>query len=269
MRQIQQRIANLDPTLFGAIDSMTSDWDRRALLALHEATASRLGSFNYLEIGSFLGGSLQVVMRDPRCRRVLSIDPRPATVPDKRTGDWSYGTHTTADMLALLRQLPGADLSKLTTFEVGTDILRPDHLPFRPDCCFIDGEHTDAAALRDARFCSAALGGTGIIAFHDWALVKPGICDFLRESWHDVSYALAFTGLVFALEFGDLGILRSAVVDRAVASRWHALTWRLVNGQHYSASPLLAAWSTMPSVDRAIFEVRMRCRQALAGARRD
>jgi hypothetical protein len=50
MRDLLQRIADLDPTLFSSIEAQITDWDRRALLALQEATAAKLGGFNYLEI---------------------------------------------------------------------------------------------------------------------------------------------------------------------------------------------------------------------------
>ena len=262
MSGIQERIAALDTTLFDSIESLTWDWDRRALLALHEAVAATLGSFNYLEIGSYRGGSLQAVMQDPRCARVFSIDPRPAFTPDKRTGTWSYGEQSPSEMLAALRRLPSAEMSKLTTFDVGTDALRLDQLPVKADYCFIDGEHTDEAVLRDARFCSAALHGSGVIAFHDSDVIEPAIRAFLREAWPTVSYALAFTGPVFALELGDRGLLRSAVVDRAISSTWHGLLWRFANRQRRSASTLLAAWSAMRPIDAAVFNARARWRDA-------
>lgn len=269
MGDIQERIAALDATLFASIESQTTAWDRRALLALHEASATKLGLFNYLEIGSFRGGSLQVVMQDPRCKRVISIDSRGTTVPDKRTGAWTYEQQDVAEMTASLSRLPAADMSKLTAFDVGTEALRPGQVPVKSDFCFIDGEHTDQAVTRDARFCCATLRGSGIIAFHDCELVKPAIHDFLREAWHDVSYALAFTrststvgGGVFALELGDLGILRSPVIDRAIASGWHSRLWRVANRQRVSAEVLLLAWSAISPIDAAALKVRKRWGQA-------
>src|SRR4051812_49054035 len=126
---IADRVQDLDTSLFDPIFAQTTEWDRRALLALHEATAARYASFVYLEIGSYLGGSLQVVVRDPRCSKIISIDSRPAAPPDNRTGQWAYEDNTTVFMLELLNRLPGADLSKLATFEVGTDALSIHALP--------------------------------------------------------------------------------------------------------------------------------------------
>jgi hypothetical protein len=55
---IEDRIAGGDITLFDhiALTQREPD-DRRALLAIHDAVARR-GPFTYLEIGSYLGGSL-------------------------------------------------------------------------------------------------------------------------------------------------------------------------------------------------------------------
>jgi hypothetical protein len=64
MSTLAERIAGLEPELFSFLEAQTNEWDRRALLALHAAAAEICGQFAYLEIGSYLGGSLQAVMRD-------------------------------------------------------------------------------------------------------------------------------------------------------------------------------------------------------------
>src|SRR4051794_12596187 len=253
---LSARIDGLDCDLFSTVPSQTMDWDRRALLALHSAVTAQRPSFNYLEVGSYLGGSLQVVVRDDRCARVMSIDTRASESPDTR-GVWAYEDNSTARMLELLAAVPGGDLGKLSTFAVDTGELTLDDLPARPDYCFIDGEHTDDAALRDARFCASALPDHGgVVAFHDYPLVVPGVRAFLREAWSDVSYAVAFTGLIFAVELGDSGLLRSAAVDRAIASKWHGMAWRLASRSRRSAHPVLAVWSAMPRLDTAVLRVR-------------
>ena len=201
MASLALQIEALDEELFSPIEGPTS-WDRRSLLALHAAVAARCATFSYLEIGSYLGGSLQTVMRDPRCTTVMSIDPRISVVPDQVRGTSTYKGNTTARMRNLLAELPDVDMDKLATFETPTDVMAVGSLPTTPDYCFIDGEHTDEAAIRDARFCREAMGGAGVIAFHDYSIVEGGIRAFLREAWTDVSLAVAFTGQVFALELG-------------------------------------------------------------------
>jgi Methyltransferase domain len=255
---LAEQIADLDESLFSFIEPQVIDWDQRALLALHTATAEKLGHFAYLEVGSYLGSSLQVVMRDPRCSHVISLDPRPEFSPDNRGAAWVYDGNTKRQMLELLADLPDVDMSKLSTFDAGTDAVTTSALPVRPDLAFVDGEHTDEAALRDARFCAEALQAGGVIAFHDYTIVGEAIRQFVQDEWTEISFALAFTGNVFAVELGGSGILRLAVIDRAVRSSWHSLTWRLVNRPKRTAAPFLLAWSLMPVIDGAVAHAKRR-----------
>ena len=165
---LNRRIDSLDTSLFEEIPDQLIDWDRRALLGLHAAVASARGPFAYLEIGSYLGGSLQVLIRDPRCTRIISVDPRLAHVPDERVPEWPYEENTTEHMMQRLRRVPDADTSKLVALDIPSRDIRPNSLPARPDFCFIDGEHTDDAVLRDAEVCMSAVAGEGVIAFHDY-----------------------------------------------------------------------------------------------------
>jgi hypothetical protein len=260
MTELADRIDSLDGELFAQIDPPTA-WDRRSLLALHAAVAERRPSFGYLEIGSFRGGSLQVLMRDRRCARAVSIDPRTAITPDDERGTCTYDDNTTERMISALAGLPGAAMEKLVTYDASPEALSVASLPQPLHLCFIDGEHTDRAALRDARFCAEALGGRGVIAFHDYQIVGDAIRAFLREAWPDVSHAIAFTGRVFAIELGDGGMLDAPVIERAIASRWHSVVWRLMSRPR-SATPLLAAWSAMPRVDEAVLAIRQRLSRA-------
>src|SRR5581483_6433047 len=178
----RERLSRLDESLFDAVESQTSVQDRRSLLALHGAVADAAGSFVYLEIGSHRGGSLQVLVSDERCRKIVSIDPRPEWQPDDRPGieGWAYSGNSTEEMLGLLAAVPGADVTKIETIELGTESIDPETVD-RPDLCFVDGEHTQIAALRDAGFCHAALRGRGVIAFHDFWIVAPAVLRFLGE----------------------------------------------------------------------------------------
>jgi hypothetical protein len=231
-------IATGDIGLFRYVGSQTSDADRRSLLAVHNAVARRVGSFSHLEIGSHLGGTLQAVVADPRCRRVVSIDPRPASQPDDRGQVYAYEGNSTARMLSLLATVPGADLSKLETIELSTEDIAPGRLP-RPDLCVVDGEHTYAAAVRDARFCRTVMQGAGVILFHDREVVERAIVDFVRETPGRVT-AYAMRGSFFAVE---LGAGRRLLDDAAVAAnlgRPRPLVWRIAGRLGVSA-PLVGA----------------------------
>ncbi|HST69210.1 MAG TPA: class I SAM-dependent methyltransferase [Solirubrobacterales bacterium] len=211
---IADRVSEMDTSLFRPIESQTTEPDRQSLLALHAAIAER-GPFDYLEIGSHLGGSLQALVADPRCRSIVSIDTRPLSQPDDRGDAAAYPDNSTERMLELLSSLPGADLAKVETFERGTDRLSVAELPTRPQFCFIDAEHTRAAALRDARFCLKAVSPDGVIAFHDSNVVLPGIEDFLAELDRP-HHAFQMPDSVFVVELGPARLWDTSYVQQAL-----------------------------------------------------
>lgn len=264
MSAIAKQVEALDSELFSFLEAQTCEFDRRALLALHAAAGATCGSFAYLEIGSYLGGSLQALIRDPRCGDIMSIDPRPVATPDGRGAPWVYEDNSTDHMLELLRELPDVDMDKLTTFEATTDTLRASDLPVRPTYCFVDGEHTPDAVVRDARFCAEALGGAGVIAFHDYAIVGSAISAFLRDNWREISFALAFSGPsnptegggVFALELGGRGLLKHPTIEVAIGSRWHSVVWRAANRPRRMVLPFLVAWAGMLAIDSLVLQAR-------------
>ena len=198
------RVDRLDMSLFDQIEgACASSADRRSLLAVHAALAAR-GDFSYLEVGSYHGASLQSFIVDSRCRSVVSIDRRDLASPDERPeGAAWYPDNTTARMVRHLSQVPGADLAKLSTIDGTTADVDPSGL--RIDLCLIDGEHTNAAALRDARFCRRAVRDRGVIVFHDRLIVDHGIQRFLAELPRCRAYPLAHD--LFVIEIGVASLL--------------------------------------------------------------
>ena len=178
---MESRIDRLDVTLFQTIDGQTSEDDRRSLLALQSAYRQWKDRYTLLEIGSYQGGSLQTFVADPACVEIISIDPRPALVPDERGSEWNYSHVSADDMRARLAAVPGADLAKLRCITAGTDTVRATDIGGRPDCCFLDGEHTDEAVLRDARFCLEACGADCVMVFHDANIIYNGLRTFVTE----------------------------------------------------------------------------------------
>jgi hypothetical protein len=197
-----ESLRSLDTGLFAHVQSQTGDEDRLSLLALHNACRESYGEFAYLEIGSHLGGSLQVLIVDDRCLSITSIDSRPERQPDVR-GAFDYPGNSTARMLGRLEAVPGADLAKLHTIDATTADLAPADLPARSQLCLIDGEHTVEAALRDARFCREATGGNGAIAFHDRRLVRLAIERFLDELGTHPHEGYPLLGSIYVIELGE------------------------------------------------------------------
>jgi hypothetical protein len=73
----ESSIASLDISLFAAISSQTSSNDKRSLLAVQKAVCAINDGYTYLEIGSYIGGSIQPHLLDDRCQQIFSIDKRP------------------------------------------------------------------------------------------------------------------------------------------------------------------------------------------------
>jgi hypothetical protein len=217
-REFEEALATLDTSLFDTVRSQTSEMDRVSLLALHNACREVHGEFAYLEIGSHLGGSLQVLVVDRRCTSITSIDSRPESAPDVR-GISSYPGNTTARMLVRLRLVPGADLTKVQTIEAEAPALDPAGLP-APQLCLIDGEHTHDAALADARFCRDVLCDQGAIAFHDRRLVRSAIECFLEDLGQVPHEGYPLLGSVYVIELGQtrlLPIIRGLLAGREEA----------------------------------------------------
>jgi hypothetical protein len=212
------RIEALDISLFAQIETQLGPEDKHSLLALHSAWRFAYGSFAYLEIGSHLGGSLQALIRDPACTAIISIDSRPQAQPDERGIRYEYAGNSTQRMLDELQRLPEANLAKLTTIDASTTTLDPGGISPRPCACLVDGEHTDAAALRDARFCRAALGDEGCIAFHDAQVVYRSLARFLEELEQDgVEHRAYFLpNTVFAIELGPSRLIEAPQLAGAV-----------------------------------------------------
>ena len=204
-RSFEDALATLDTSLFGHVRSQTSERDRVSLLVLHSACRQVYGEFAYLEIGSHLGGSLQVMVADRCCTSITSIDSRPESVPDVR-GTSTYPGNTTERMLERLGSVPGADLSKVHTIETETSALDPENVT-TPQLALIDGEHTHDAALADARFCRHVLREHGAIVFHDRRLVRSAIECFLEELGQLPHEGYPLLGSVYVIELGKTRLL--------------------------------------------------------------
>ncbi len=219
--ELADRVRSFDISLFAHLPVQMREHDERSLLALHAACRETYGSFVYLEVGSYLGGSLQALVRDPACERIVSIDPRPELARDARGRDSRYAENTTANMIAGLAEIPGADTAKIESLETTTDALDHATVP-RPHLCLIDGEHTDEAALTDARFCLGAIRESGAIVFHDPHIVYKAIRRFTDDLEQDgvgfQAYLLPYS--IFVIEVGEPVLRETGPVEARLAEAW-------------------------------------------------
>lgn len=167
-----ERIAALDTSLFDLVVTQSNAKDRRSWLAVQRAVREAKGSFVYLEIGSYLGGSLQQYLQDPECRRIYSVDIR--------TRDARHAENSEQAMLDNLRRATPGEMDKLVCFAGDARDVPSRAIDEAPDICFIDGEHTDRAVLADFAFCLAVCAPDAAIVFHDAGSTRPGIRECLR-----------------------------------------------------------------------------------------
>src|ERR1700755_1485638 len=125
MSDLEQAIGDLDLKLFAKIESQSTDNDKRSLLACQLATRELAPGYNYLEIGSYLGGSIQPHLLDEKCARIFSIDMRPEKQPDERGANYTYLNNSTARMMEKLRDVDADGLAKITTIDGDTRSLDP------------------------------------------------------------------------------------------------------------------------------------------------
>ena len=154
------------------IESQTSDSDKLFLLDMQRLIRDVVSTYDYLEIGSFLGGSLAPFLADAACRSILSIDDRALVLPDERGALFDYAGVTTQSMLDRLH-LAGLATDKIVTHDGSIDTLpAPDRLY---DLAFIDGEHTDQACFRDFLWALPLMKPDAAIMFHDSSLIYKAI----------------------------------------------------------------------------------------------
>jgi hypothetical protein len=144
--------------------------DVHALISIMDFVSSH-GAYSYLEIGSYLGGSLQWHLTNAHCKQAISIDKRSRDkINDERHIDYAY-TVTTRDMLNALTS-NNVPIDKLTAIDGTVDNI-PSDLQF--NLVFIDAEHTNQAVIYDGQKCLAAVNDHAVIMFHDDWIVYRGI----------------------------------------------------------------------------------------------
>ena len=133
-------------------------------------------NYSYLEVGVYQGRSLPFQLIRDSCTRVMAVDLFPETYKDERHFD-----HTDQPNWEKVYKF-------LKSRNVPIDVLEHFHgdikdLPVNGtyDIAFIDAEHTNEAAFRDALNVMKHMTRNGVIIFHDTTLVYGAIDCF--NSW--------------------------------------------------------------------------------------
>jgi hypothetical protein len=190
------------------VKSQTKPQDKESLLAVQRLVREHIDGYDYLEVGSHLGGTLTPHLMDPRCRSVVSIDARPPSQPDVRGRAFEYENNSSARMIALIREgAPEAGLDKLTTLDMDASQVSADALRNAPDLVFIDGEHTNTAVFRDFLNTYRFAQPDSVFAFHDSNLIFDGL--------QNIEALLGHQGVVHASWFLPLNVFVIAIGDWA------------------------------------------------------
>jgi Methyltransferase domain len=234
MNNFDQALQDLDLGLFEKIASQSTEADKQSFLAVQNAVRELHPDYSYLEIGSYLGGSIQPHLLDPKCRRIYSVDKRPAIQPDARGIDYVYQNNSTARMLEML-QTVSPDLAKIVTIDGDSRELDPSRVEDKVQLSFIDGEHTDAAVMADFKFSLKTLDTAGAIVFHDAQITYNGIADcvrYLEESSHDF-HAYALPSIVFVIEIGEFPLHKHPKIMQRLIDNHQSYLFSLQNNDEF------------------------------------
>jgi len=234
MFEFDNAITELDLRLFQTIESQSTDLDKQSLLACELAVREIAPNYNYLEIGSHLGGSIQPHLLDPRCRQIYSIDKRPPSQPDARGFDFVYENNSTRRMMELLSRV-AENTEKITTIDGDTKTISPDSIRDRIQLCFVDGEHTDEAVVTDFNFCLRVLDEGGAIVFHDAQITYNGIAACIRtlEEKNIEFRAYVLPHIVFVVEIGDFPLHKNKAIAERLRDNYVSYLFSLQDNDIY------------------------------------
>lgn len=201
-------------SIFSHVPTQLSLGDKRSLLALQAALGQVRVPYNYLEIGSYLGGSLQPFLVDERCERIISIDSRPQGQPGDERQRFKWTPVSTQDMLDRLRPAFGRYFDKLTCIDAESRTIQQSQIQHAPHLCFIDGEHTDIACFNDFKLSLSVASPDCAILFHDIQIIFRGLkqCLAYLDRQQKTYRFYLLPGKMAVIEIGSLHLARSESV---------------------------------------------------------
>ena len=234
MTDFETAISDLDRRLFEKIPSQSTDHDKQSMMACQLAVRELAGEYNYLEIGSYIGGSIQPHLLDPKCRHIYSIDKRPHSQPDARGFDFIYENNSTERMMERLAE-GSENREKITTIDGDSKTIDAAQIGEKIQLCFIDGEHTDDAVLSDFKFCQQVLDTNAAIVFHDAQITYNGIAECIAhlEDNNITFRAYVLPHVVFVIEVGDFPLHKNAAIAERLLDNYQSYLFALQNNDHY------------------------------------
>lgn len=169
------------------ITSQTSDQDKLILIKVSEIIGKKIKNYSYLEIGSFLGGSLTPFLLDKNCKKILSIDKRNQVVEDENHEQWSYENISEKTMLENFKKHK-ININKLIALNGDISHLK---IKGKYDLSFIDGIHTDKNVFSDFLNSLDYMRQDSIILFHDSHMIFNALIlikIFLNKNKYDYKF---------------------------------------------------------------------------------
>ena len=207
-----------------------------------------------MEIGSHLGGSLQTHVLDDRCERIFSIDKRPTSQPDARGQDDEYPENSTDRMLGNLKRVSLNALQKISCFDDDSASIDPALISPKPQVCFIDGEHTDRACVRDAEFCLKVIDRAGLLVFHDACVVYNGLAEIVEaiKARGVLFHAYNLPENVFVIEINDCPIHKLPQIQELLIDNYLGYLASLRNNDGYRNFSNRAPFRLLRSLRRKV-----------------
>jgi len=199
------------------IPSQTGDGDKKSLISLQNIVRRNARNYTYLEVGSFLGGTLLPHLADPECRLAYSIDKRAASQLDERGRTYDYVPGSTPEMVATLEQhLPLSSMLKLQTFDIEAAELTTNQIALGCDFIFIDAEHTNTAVFKDFLTVWQFAKESSVVALHDAQYIFDALSNIETLLAHQKVKHRTFVipDSVFVILLGDFVDLAGNVLSR-------------------------------------------------------
>ena len=235
MSNFNELITNLDLKLFEKIESQSSDEDKQSLLACQLAVRELAGDYKYLEIGSYLGGSIQPHLLDEQCKLIYSIDKRPLIQADERGVDYTYLNNSTARMLENLKAVAPTQIEKIRTIDSDAKGIGAETITDKFELCLVDGEHTDEAVMSDFKFCLNILTDNGAILFDDANVIYNGIANcinYLQEK--SINFrAYCLPNKIFVVEINEFPLHRNLKVLDRLTNNYKSYIYSLQSNDYY------------------------------------
>lgn len=175
------KMSSIDISIF-KVPTQTSYEDRVALETIRSFLSAKVPSYNYLELGSYRGGTLLPHLTSTNCNRILSVDRRVSFQPDERRAKgYSYEGITTSSLIKELRRHVDDPecFRKLETYDGIIDDLNPQIIqkqyPEGFHLCFLDAEHTNEAVFSDFIYTYRLAASDSVIMLHDSWMIGSGI----------------------------------------------------------------------------------------------